>query len=278
MEIREPIHILYISTGNSSSMHVNFPRILLTCEQSSCAELIEEFITYGDSNKEILTVPLIEIDMKDKSKLFHTYIQKEGIYNRHIRTTLISQSKFSKYTLIEVAVGSDLARHNLILNQSGNETNTLLNHFYVNSERQIHDLHSIVNLDHVCGNIDQLHKSINTHKTAKGIFNGEIRVNQCAQKTDAKQLSRNLLLVPKASINVKPNLKIIADDVKCSHGCTISDLSENEIFFLRSRGICKADARQALIDSFGLEILQKLPDIKLKKRVLKEVKKRLLPI
>ena len=85
-----------------------------------------------------------------------------------------------------------------------------------------------------------------------------MQVNKLAQLTDAGQLSRNLLLAPKATVNVKPNLQIIADDVKCTHGCAVSDLSANELFYFQSRGIDAATARKSLVISFGAEVVQQL--------------------
>lgn len=103
--------------------------------------------------------------------------------------------------------------------------------------------------------------------TGRGVFDGNVRVNRLAQKTDAQQLSRNLLLVPRATVNVKPNLQIIADDVKCTHGCTVSDLEEEELFYLRSRGISAETARKLLVYSFGREVVQSLRDAQLQARV-----------
>lgn len=97
------------------------------------------------------------------------------------------------------------------------------------------------------------------------------QVNRYAQKTDAGQLSRNLLLVPKATVNVKPNLQIIADDVKCTHGCAISDLSQEELFYFRARGIDAEAARQALVYSFGAEVVQELKHDALEARIQKDV-------
>lgn len=98
-----------------------------------------------------------------------------------------------------------------------------------------------------------------------------MQVNRFAQKTDAGQLSRNLLLVPKATVNVKPNLQIIADDVKCTHGCAVSDLSQEELFYFRARGVSYEQARQALVFSFGAEVVQELKYEKLVRRIQQNV-------
>lgn len=97
------------------------------------------------------------------------------------------------------------------------------------------------------------------------------QVNRLAQKTDAGQLSRNLLLVPKATVNVKPNLQIIADDVKCTHGCAVSDLSDEELFYFRARGVSYEQARQALVYSFGAEVVQQLKHEKLVARIQQDI-------
>ena len=108
-----------------------------------------------------------------------------------------------------------------------------MRHFLLCGAAQLSDLHTKLTLDHPRGEADQLHKCIVSSASGRGVFDGNVKVNRMAQKTDAGQLSRNLLLVPRATVNVKPNLQIIADDVKCTHGCAVSDLSEEELFYFR---------------------------------------------
>jgi Fe-S cluster assembly protein SufD len=131
-------------------------------------------------------------------------------------------------------------------------------------------------LDHPDGQAEQIHKCIAVDPTSRGVFDGNVRVNRLAQRTDAQQLSRNLLLAPKATVNVKPNLQIIADDVKCTHGCSVSDLEEEELFYLRSRGISEEAARQVLVYSFGREVVQHLKDDAVISRVEVATKKKLI--
>lgn len=151
-----------------------------------------------------------------------------------------------------------LCRHDVSIQQGGVETSTTMRHFLLCGAGQLHDLHTRLVLDHPEGSADQLHKCIVSDSTGHGVFDGNVQVNKAAQRTDAGQLSRNLLLVPKATVNVKPNLQIIADDVKCTHGCAVSDLSEEELFYFRARGIDAETARQALVYSFGAEVVQLL--------------------
>jgi hypothetical protein len=126
--------------------------------------------------------------------------------------------------------------HSFSSMQLGEETSTLLRHFLLVGDAQLADLHSKLVLDHPRGEASQLHKCIVSAPSGRGVFDGNVKVNRMAQKTDAGQLSRNLLLLPRATVNVKPNLQIIADDVKCTHGCTVSDLSEEELFYFRWAG------------------------------------------
>ena len=122
-------------------------------------------------------------------------------------------------------------------------------------------------LDHEEGATDQVHKCIVSAASGRGVFDGNVQVNKMAQRTDAGQISRNLLLVPKATVNVKPNLQIVADDVVCTHGCTVSDLEEEELFYIQSRGLSPATARSLLVAGFGLEIVSKLEHEDLRARV-----------
>jgi Fe-S cluster assembly protein SufD len=150
-----------------------------------------------------------------------------------------------------------------------------MKHFVLCGARQLHDLHTSLRLDHPEGVADQVHKCIVSEASGHGVFDGNVQVNKAAQLTDAGQLSRNLLLAPRATVNVKPNLQIIADDVKCTHGCAVSDLSAEEMFYFRSRGIDASTARRALVYSFGAEVLQQLEHKELVQRLADAVNAKL---
>ena len=169
-------------------------------------------------------------------------------------------------------------RHDVSVRQDGPETSTFMRHFLLCGAHQLHDLHTSLRLDHPNGIADQLHKCIVSESTGHGVFDGNVQVNKFAQLTDAGQLSRNLLLAPKATVNVKPNLQIIADDVKCTHGCAVSDLSADEMFYFRSRGIDAATARRALVVSFGAEVMQQMGHDALMERMQASVRSRLADV
>jgi len=168
------------------------------------------------------------------------------------------QESFSTYELVEISTGGKLSRHNLHVEQMGPDTVTNLSAFHISQTNQTQDLHSKLTLDHPRAHSQQIHKCIVANSSGQAVFDGNIKVNRYAQQTDAGQLTRTLLLAPRATANVKPNLQIIADDVKCSHGATISDLEDDQLFYFLARGIDLETARDALVFSFGSEVVSKL--------------------
>ena len=279
--ITHPIHIIYLSSSSSSEnptvavRAVSAPRALIVMEEGAAAEVIEEFgalvgeSTGGNSGGGggYLMTGVTEIELDDGAMLKHSYVDLEAPGAAHFKATLVNQGKESQYSMTEARVGGALTRHDVGVDQLGAATGTTMKSFLLAGEGQLHDLHSKLKLDHPDGTAEQVHKCIAAHATSRAVFDGNVRVNRFAQRTDAKQLSRNLLLMPKATVNVKPNLQIIADDVKCTHGCSVSDLEEDEMFYLRSRGIDQDAARQVLVYSFGREVVQHLRDESLLERV-----------
>merc|ERR1712113_1337659 len=141
----------------------------------------------------------------------HKYIQldKTTKNSYHFKSTMVGQEQDSHYECIEVRTGLNVSRHDLILKQFGPSTKASMKHFMLAGNNQLLDLHSKIILNYRKGTTNQLHKSIVSHSTGQSVFDGNIRVNKYAQKTDAKQLSRNLLTIPKATVSVKPNLKLL---------------------------------------------------------------------
>ncbi|XP_039060373.1 protein ABCI7, chloroplastic-like [Hibiscus syriacus] len=171
----------------------------------------------------------------------------------------------SAYELVEISTGGKLSRHNVHVQQLGPDTVTELTTFHLCVGDQTQDLHSKIVLDHPRGYCQQLRKCIVAHSSGQAVFDGKVMVNRYARQTDAGQLTRSLLLEPRAAVNVKPNLQIIADDVKCSHGDAISDLEDSQLFDLET-------ARKALVISFGAEVVDRLPHSFLQKQVKDNVK------
>lgn len=269
--LETPIHLLHLTARDNFST-LSQPRILVIGEANSSFNFIEYYgaVASGcsDASKQqyYFTNTVSEITLEDNAQINHTRIQRESGDGFHIAKTLVSQAKNSRYTLNELSLGGKLYRHNLQINQEGEQTETYLNGLTMLQGKQLGDTHSQVNLTKPYGTVNQLHKFI-IDDSGRGVFNGRIHVPKLAQLTNASQLNRNLLLSNKARINTKPELQITADNVKCAHGATVSQLEADEIFYLRSRGLNEYDARHLLIDAFAGEIIDKIPYESLKQRL-----------
>ncbi|XP_057449695.1 protein ABCI7, chloroplastic [Lotus japonicus] len=279
--VESPIHLVYYavegSGEGSKTLPVSNPRVLVVVEKGGEVGIIEEFCsTEGNGNECYWTNSALEAVIREGAKVTHSYIQTQSSSAAHIKWTSIRQESSSKYELTEVSTGGKLSRHNLHIKQLGPDTVTELTTLHLSVGDQTQDLHSSLVLDHPRGYSRQLHKCIVAHSQGQAVFDGNVKVNRYAQQTDAGQLTRSLLLEPRATVNVKPNLQIVADDVKCSHGAAISDLEESQLFYFVARGIDPATARKLLIDAFGGEVIDKFPD-SIRERVRSQFKSLLDP-
>ena len=237
-------------------------RVFIDAMSKSSLNVIEKYATVGGSKSPAKKYEsrywandVVEMRLAEDARVFHSLSQNHGREAVHTRATYVRQNESSAYEINEVNVGAKLHRHDLRVKQLGKQTDTKLNCFNLAGAKQTQDLHSSIVLDFEEGTTDQRHRCIVSSSSGKGVFDGNVRVNKFAQRTDAKQITRNLLLVPKATVNTRPNLQIVADDVKCTHGCTVSDLEEEELFYIQSRGLTKEVARSLLVSGFGTEII-----------------------
>jgi len=189
---------------------------------------------------------------------------------KSIGKTAVTQGRDSIYTSTAISFGARLSRHNWEVYQAGEQTITKLYGLGAIADSQHNDTHSLVALNHPHGSVEQLHKCIVDGK-AHCVFNGRIAVAQQAQLTSASQLNRNLLLSDRARVDTKPQLEIVADNVKCAHGATVSQLEADEIFYLQSRGINAAQAQRLLIYAFAMEILETMAVPSLRSALTEEI-------
>ena len=257
--VETPIHLVFITAGNQI---ISQPRCLLVAKTGSEVTLVEEFINSGtekEQNQEIyLNNAVTEIWVDENAGVNHTRIERDSVEAFHIGKTAVTQARNSRYTCNAITLGGKLSRHNLEILQTGEQTETTLNGLTIITGNQLSDTHSALALNYPHSNSNQLQKNIIADK-AHGVFNGKIFVPKPAQLTDASQLNRNLLLSPQAKVDTKPQLEITADNVKCAHGATVSQLEDDEIFYLQSRGIDENSARHLLINAFAAEIINKIP-------------------
>jgi Fe-S cluster assembly protein SufD len=260
--VSEPIHLLFLTTSA-----VSLPRCQIVLGANSQATIVEDYRGIRDT---YFCNAVTEIHLGDQAQLSHSRLQLEAPGAVHIGKTVVGQAMASQYSNIAIQLGAQFSRHNLEIHHRGQELSSNLYGLAIVTD-SLADTHSAIDYHHPHCSSDQLYKAIVAGR-GRSVFNGRVTVPKAAQQTNAAQLNRNLLLSANGRIDTKPQLEIVADDVKCSHGATVSQLEDDEIFYLQSRGIDRISAQQLLIDAFANEILDKLPIASLKSDLLAQVK------
>ena len=265
--VEAPIHLLMIATGTAN--HLIQPRVLVIAESGSKSTIVEDYVCLGD--RAYFTNSVAEIHIADNASVTHSRIQRDSQSAFHIGKTVVSQARGSIYSGIAIHFGGIMSRHNWEAYSQGEQTHTeMLGLTWVDDDR-LGDTHSLIAFSKPHGTANQVNKCIVDDK-AHAIFNGRICVPKLAQHTNAAQLSRNLLLSPKARIDTKPQLEIVADNVKCAHGATVSQLEDDAVFYLQSRGIDADSARKLLTYAFATDVINHIPVPSLKARLQTQVK------
>ncbi|MBM4176779.1 MAG: Fe-S cluster assembly protein SufD [Ignavibacteria bacterium] len=258
--VTEPIYLIYLN-GKENVNILSQPRNLFVFGRNSQASFVE--VHQPISEFPYLTNALTEIFLDEKAFIDHYKIQKESLSSFHISKIQIEQKTNSKYTSHNISLGGSLTRNdiNSVLNGKGCEAN-YFGLYFVDKKQHV-DNHTLVDhaMPHCLSN--EYYKGILAEES-KGVFNGKIMVRKDAQKTNAYQSNKNLLLSGSARIDTKPQLEIFADDVRCTHGATIGQIDEEALFYLRARGIDEKNARSLLINAFASDILDfiKIEEIK----------------
>ncbi|WP_424004225.1 Fe-S cluster assembly protein SufD [Maribacter sp. IgM3_T14_3] len=268
---KKPIEILHFSTGNEASLLLQ-PRNLIVVEENAEVQIIErhQSLTSNDT----LTNAVTEI-FAAKSAIVDFYkIQNDAATASLIDNTYVDQKDKSVVNVHTFSFGGKLTRNNLNFYQNGEYIDSTMNGVTILGEKQHVDHYTLVH--HMQPNCEshQDYKGI-YGDSSTGVFNGKIIVDKIAQKTNAFQKNNNILISDKASINSKPQLEIFADDVKCSHGCTIGQLDEDALFYLQSRGIPKKEAKALLMYAFSNNVLNTVRIPELKARINKLIAKKL---
>ncbi len=254
VRIEAPIHLLFVATGGTMS----FPRNLLVLGEDSEATVVETYAGINGSGGPALTVPVTEIVAQANSSLRHVKLQREEREAFHVAAFELRQERSSRVASHSISLGGGIVRNDIHAVLAGEGADCTLNGLYLVEGRQVVDNH--MKVEHVAAHCDshELYKGVLDGK-ARAVFNGLIHVHPGAQKTDAKQSNRNLLLSSEAIANSNPQLEIYADDVKCTHGSTVGQLDEDAIFYLRSRGIGIEAAQSLLTYAFASELVERIP-------------------
>ena len=251
--VESPIEILFLNKYNTNSF-VQFRNKIILNENAQ-VKIVENIQNLSENLCFINNVT--EISLGKKSNLELNKLQNYLSSQNTIDTTNVNQQEKSTSTINTMLFGGAFTRNNLNFFQNGQNCESNMNGIVILSNNELGDNHTYV--DHKKENCEsnELYKGIYLEKS-KGVFNGKIMVRPDAQKINAFQANNNLLLSENSSINSKPQLEIYADDVKCSHGCTIGQLDEDALFYLRTRGISKEDASAILTFAFAAEAMDKI--------------------
>jgi len=271
IKLETPIEIIHISTGEKEILAS--PRHLIIAEKNSSVSIIENNISL-DLNVKGIVNSHVDIFVGENSKVQFYRLQNECKNVSLISSTNVVQEKNSHFDTNTITLGSEWTRNNLSIALNGENCESHLNGLFITNGTDLIDNHTSVHHNKPHCQSNQLYKGILDGKST-GTFNGKIFVARDAQKTNAYQSSKNILLSDDATINTKPQLEIYADDVKCSHGSTTGQLNEEALFYLRSRGLSVDSARNLLLYAFANDVLNTIRIDSLKNYLEELVNKKL---
>ncbi len=252
--VEEPIQVLFFVTADAAPT-VSYPRVLVHAGENSQARLVESFV--GQAGARTFTDAVTEIVLDAGAVLDHYRIQRESEAAFHIGHTQIHVGRSASATSHALALGGRIARHDSVAVLADEGATCTLNGLYLANGDRVVDNHTEIDHAKPHGTSHELYKGILDGR-ARAVFNGRIRVRPDAQKTDAKQTNKTLLLSDGAQINTTPQLEILANDVKCTHGATVGQLSEEALFYLRARGIGADESRNLLIRAFAGDVTSRM--------------------
>src|SRR5690606_33566245 len=267
----KPIEIIHFSTGSELALLLQ-PRNLIVVDENSHVQIIERHQSLTENP--VLTNSVTEIFANKRAIVDYYKIQNDTQNASLIDNTYINQKQESVAAVHTFSFGGKLTRNNLKFFQNGQRIDSTLKGITIIGNKQHVDHSTLVHHKEPNCESHQDYKGI-YGDNAIGVFNGKVIVNKEAQKTNAFQANNNLLVNDKATINTKPQLEIFADDVKCSHGCTIGQLDENALFYLKTRGIPEKEARALLMYAFANNVLQSVKIPELKQRINKLIANKL---
>ncbi|HZL38354.1 MAG TPA: Fe-S cluster assembly protein SufD [Tepidisphaeraceae bacterium] len=254
VSLLQPIHLLFVSVP-SWEPAVSHPRVLIVAEEGAQASIVESYV--GEGRGIYFTNAVTEIVLADDANIDHCKVQQENLDAFHVATMQVELGRKAKFVSHSASLGSKLTRNDLNVCLSGDGADATLNGLVLIGDAQHVDNHTL--LDHARPNCPshELYKHVLGGKSS-GVFKGKILVRQAAQKTDSKQTSKCLMLSDDAVMTSMPALEIYADDVKCTHGSTTGPVDEDQVFYLRSRGVGVEAARHLMTYAFAADITRRI--------------------
>ncbi len=251
--LHEPVHLLFIASGNAPT--IALPRNLIVAGEDSRITLIESYVALNEG--EYFTNVVTEIVAGNNAVIEHYKLERESEQAYHVGGIHVRQERDSRYTSHNVAVGGRLVRNDIHAALNGEGVECILNGLTLTRGRQHVDNHTRIEHNKPRGISREWYKGV-LDGHSRGVFSGRVVVHPDAQKTDSRQANNNLLLSDGAEADSRPQLEIYADDVKCAHGSTVGQLDQDALFYLRSRAVDEALARNMLIYAFASDILARM--------------------
>ena len=270
-QVARPIQLLFLAAPAPHPAAI-FPRVLVVAERESAATIIESYASIEESTS--FTNAVVEVFVGENARVTHYKVQRESERAFHIATTNAELERSGAYDLTTITLGAQLSRHGINVKLAHEGAECWVDGLYLVGTGQHADTHSLI--DHISPHCTshQLYKGILDGKS-RAVFNGKVFVHRDAQKTDAQQSNKNLLLSNEARVDTKPQLEIYADDVKCAHGATVGQLEEEELFYLISRGLHTDLARNLLTYGFAEELVEKIKIESIKRQLDEAILNRL---
>jgi Fe-S cluster assembly protein SufD len=261
--VAEPLHVLFVAAPGAGPL-VASPRLLVVAESASQLKLVESYAGVGAGAS--LTNAVTEVFVADGAIVDHVKLQREQASAFHVATLAVRCERSGVFTSQSLSLGGKIVRNDIATHLDGEGAECTLNGLYLAGGDSLVDNHTLI--DHAAPHCPshEVYKGVMWGK-ARAVFNGKIIVRQIAQKTDAKQTNKALLLSDDAQINTKPQLEIFADDVKCTHGAAIGQLDDDSLFYLQARGISRLDARNMLVHAFAGDILNRITIAPVRQRI-----------
>ncbi len=270
-KVDKPIELIVVNSGHTAhyAMHL---RNVIVLGKDSQATFIETYA--GNNQANGLTDVITEISLADKAELFHYKLQRESLDHYHVATMAASQAADSQWHNTNISLGGKLARNDVHSQLLGEQSHVTMNGLYLVTGEQHIDNHT--RIDHAVPNTtsEEVYKGV-LDEQSHAVFNGKVIVHKDAQKTDANQSNRNLLLSRGCEIDTKPEMEIYADDVKCGHGSAVGQINEDQLFFLRARGLDEVSARSLLTFAFAVDVIERISNEELKQSITGVIEKRL---
>src|ERR1043166_548013 len=274
VSLAAPIHLLFVGEGaTEAAPPAAFPRVMIVAEENSAATIVESYASPSDESI-YLTNAIIDFSLADGARLQHYKIQRESMGAFHVATTRAELGPNSAYHTTTLNFGAALSRHDIYVQMDHEGGECAVDGLYMVDGSQHTDTHSLIDHRQPHCTSCQLYKGILDGKS-RAVFNGKVFVRHGAQQTDAQQTNKNLLLSNDAQIDTKPQLEIYADDVKCAHGAAVGQLDEDQMFYLRSRGMNPVLSKNILTYGFAEEVIGKIQIESIKRELDETVLNRL---